>query len=147
VRVGRVMKKDYDMLQEKIRTLTLPEIEVWENKYSDKSYKVSFSTDEFTCVCPKTGLPDFARIEIDYFPDVLCVELKSFKEYMMAFRDVGIFHEHVVNRMLDDLVRACSPRSMQIRGIFRTRGGITTTVETEYRPGKGSSKNAGKRDK
>ena len=126
--------KDYNLLQEGIRSMELPAIESWENKYSDKHYKVNFDTDEFTCVCPKTGLPDFARLEIEYCPDALCIELKSFKEYMMAFRDVGIFHEHVVSRMLDDLVIACSPRSMKIRGVFRTRGGITTTVEAEYNP-------------
>jgi 7-cyano-7-deazaguanine reductase len=130
-----VKKKNYDLLQENIRSMDLPAIESWENKYSDRHYKVSFDTDEFTCVCPKTGLPDFARVEIEYFPDTQCIELKSFKEYMMAYRDVGIFHEHVVNRMLEDLVKACSPRSMKIRGIFRTRGGITTTVEAEHNPG------------
>ncbi|HPN72608.1 MAG TPA: preQ(1) synthase [Candidatus Omnitrophota bacterium] len=131
---GTVKKKSYDLLQEKIRSMKLPEIETWTNKYSDRDYKVSFSTEEFTCVCPKTGLPDFARIEIEYFPDKFCVELKSFKEYMMAYRDVGIFHEHVVNRMLTDLVKACSPRGMKIRGEFGTRGGITTAVEAVYDP-------------
>lgn len=128
-------KKDYNLLQENVRSMKLPEIELWENKYSDRHYKVSFDTDEFTCVCPKTGLPDFARLEIEYSPDTFCVELKSFKEYMMAYRDVGIFHEHVVNRILEDLVKACSPRYMKVRGVFKTRGGITTTVEAEYKPG------------
>jgi len=133
IKAGDMKKKDYNLLQENVRSIELPSIESWENKYSDKNYKVSFDTDEFTCVCPKTALPDFARIEIEYFPDTLCIELKSFKEYMMAYRDVGIFHEHVINRMLDDIVKACSPRSMKIKGIFRIRGGITTTVEAEYK--------------
>ncbi|MFA6637052.1 MAG: preQ(1) synthase [Candidatus Omnitrophota bacterium] len=132
------MGKDYDLLQENIRKAELPVIDTWENKYSDKNYKVSFDTDEFTCVCPKTGLPDFARIEIEYFPDRLCIELKSFKEYMVSYRDLGIFHEHAVNRMLEDLVRTCSPRYMKVRGMFKTRGGITTHVEAEYSPERAS---------
>ena len=124
--------KTYEGLQENVRELKLPEIEVWENKYGDKEYVVRFDTAEFTCICPKTGLPDFAHMYIEYSPREKCVELKSFKEYMTAYRSVGIFHEHVVNRMLEDLVRACSPRSMKIKGIFNTRGGITTTVEAEW---------------
>jgi 7-cyano-7-deazaguanine reductase len=140
---GQVKRKNYDLLQENVRSMTLPEIGSWANKYSDKNYKISFDTDEFTCVCPKTGLPDFARIEVEYFPDGLCIELKSFKEYLMAYRDVGIFHEHVINRMLEDLAGACSPRMMKIKGVFRTRGGITTTVEAEYKAGQKRGRKAG----
>ena len=125
--------KTYEGLQENVRELKLPAIDVWENKYSDKEYVVRFDTSEFTCICPKTGLPDFAHIYIEYSPREKCVELKSFKEYMTAYRNVGIFHEHVVNRMIEDLVKACSPRSMRVKGIFNTRGGITTTVEAEWR--------------
>jgi 7-cyano-7-deazaguanine reductase len=106
---------------------------VWENKYADKDYVVRFDTPEFTCICPKTGLPDFAHIYIEYSPDAGCIELKSFKEYLMAYRNIGIFHEHAVNRMLEDLVKACSPKWMKVKGEFNTRGGITTTVEAEYR--------------
>ena len=123
----------YQGLQENVRELSLPGIELWENKYPDKEYVVSFETKEFTCVCPKTGLPDFAELYIEYSPDKYCLELKSFKEYLLAFRGIGIFHEHVVNRMLDDLAKSCKPRWMKLKGVFNTRGGITTTVEAEYR--------------
>lgn len=128
------MKKEklYEGLQEDIRDLKLPSIEVWENKYPDKEYTVRFDTPEFTCICPKTGLPDFAHIYIEYSPDKWCIELKSFKEYLMAFRSLGIFHEHVVSRMLEDLTRSCKPRWMKVKGIFNIRGGISTTVEAEY---------------
>ncbi len=125
-------KTDYQGLQEEVRFLKLPEIDVWENKYHDKAYVVRFDTDEFTCICPKTGLPDFAHIFIEYSPRNSCIELKSFKEYLVSYRDLGIFHEHVVNRMLEDLVKASNPRWMKIKGVFNVRGGITTTVEAEY---------------
>ena len=128
--------RKYQGLQENVREISFPEIEVWENKYPDKEYVVSFETKEFSCVCPKTGLPDFAQLFVEYRPDKYCLELKSFKEYLLAYRDLGIFHEHVVNRMLEDLSRVCSPRSMKIKGVFNLRGGITTTVEAEYMPDK-----------
>ena len=128
-------KKTYKGLQENIRKIKFPKIDVWENKYQDKKYIVKFDTAEFTCICPKTGLPDFANIVIEYSPAKFCIELKSFKEYMTAYRDCGIFHEHVVNRILDDLVHSCNPYWMKIRGIFNVRGGITTTVETEFKLG------------
>lgn len=123
----------YRGLQENVRDLVLPGIDVWENKYPDREYAVKFETSEFTCICPKTGLPDFARIYVEYCPAADCIELKSFKEYMTAYRNLGIFHENVINRMLTDLVKACSPRWMRIKGEFNTRGGITTTVESEWR--------------
>jgi len=122
----------YDGLQKDIRNLKLPKIEVWENKYRDKGYAVHLETGEFTCICPKTGLPDFAMIYIDYQPDKSCVELKSFKLYLHAFRDIGIFHEHAANRILDDFVKASLPRYAKIRAEFNLRGGIKTTVEREY---------------
>jgi 7-cyano-7-deazaguanine reductase len=125
-------KKTYEGLQENVRKLKLPKIDIWKNKYSDKDYVITFETSEFTCICPKTGLPDFAQIFIEYSPNDRCIELKSFKEYIVAYRDVGVFHEHVVNRMLEDLVRVSVPKYMKVRGIFNTRGGITTTVEAEY---------------
>jgi len=128
------MKKKnlYSGLQGGIRDIELPKIDVWENEYCDKTYAVSFDTTEFTCICPKTGLPDFAHIFIEYSPGKNCIELKSFKEYLTAYRSLGIFHEHVVNRILDDLVKTCRPRWMKVRGIFNIRGGITTTVEAEF---------------
>jgi len=126
-------KNTYEGLQEDVRGLKLPHIEVWQNKYPDKDYLVCFDTPEFTCICPKTGLPDFAHLYIEYNPGDRCIELKSFKEYLMAFRTLGIFHEHVVNRILADLVGSCKPRAMKVKGIFNIRGGIKTTVEAEYR--------------
>jgi len=127
------MKKNtYEGLQENVKDLKFGDIDVWENKYPEKDYVVRLKTREFTCICPKTGLPDFAQIYIEYSPSKLCIELKSFKEYLTSYRDIGIFHEHAVNRMLDDLVRSCAPRRMRVRGIFNVRGGITTSVEAEY---------------
>lgn len=125
-------KKKYEALQENIRGLRFSKIDVWENKYQDKKYVVKFDTTEFTCICPKTGLPDYAHIFIEYSPHKWCVELKSFKEYITSYRNIGIFHEHVVNRVIDDLASACRPRWMKVKGVFNARGGITTTVEAEY---------------
>ncbi len=115
-----------------IKALKTPKIETWENQYSDKSYTVTLESQEFTCVCPKTGLPDFASITIQYKPDELCIELKSFKMYLLFYRDIGIFHEHVINKILDDFIASCKPRWVYIKGIFNNRGGIVTTVEREY---------------
>ena len=112
--------------------MKFPKIGVWKNKYQDKEYTVRFDTSEFNCICPKTGLPDFAHLFIEYSPDRNCVELKSFKEYIVAYRNIGMFHEHVVNRFLEDLVKSCKPRWMKVKGVFNMRGGITTTVEAEY---------------
>jgi 7-cyano-7-deazaguanine reductase len=129
------MKKQssYEGLQKNVRTLKTPEIEVWENQYPDKLYTISLDIPEFTCICPKTGLPDFADIKIEYCPGKFCIELKSFKMYTVFFRDIGIFHEHLINRMLADFVRAAKPRRAKIIGIFNPRGGITTTVTSEYK--------------
>ena len=126
------ISKDYDELQNKVRELKFPEIEVWENKYQDKEYTITSETDEFTCVCPKTGLPDFACIIIEYSPNKYCIELKSFKEYLLAYRDVGIFHEHVVNKILEDFTKVVKPKWAKVKGMFNSRGGIITQVETEY---------------
>ena len=125
-------KRSYRGLQESVRKLKTPKINVWQNKYKDKNYVVKIETSEFTCICPKTGLPDFATIYIEYNPDKACVELKSFKGYLFSFRNIGIFHEHVTNRVLEDLVRACRPKWARIRAEFNIRGGIKTTVESEY---------------
>jgi 7-cyano-7-deazaguanine reductase len=128
------MKKSaYEWLQSGVRGLKTPAIEVWENQYPDKDYIVRLDIPEFTCICPKTGLPDFANILIEYSPDKYCIELKSFKLYTISYRNVGIFHEHVINRILDDFVRAARPKWAKINGVFNPRGGITTTVTSEYR--------------
>lgn len=109
----------------------LPELETWTSQYAD-DYEVTITIPEFTSICPKTGLPDFATIVVTYVPDERCVELKSFKEYLTAFRSLGIFNENVVNRVLADLVRATHPRRMTVRGVFTPRGGIQTTVEARW---------------
>jgi 7-cyano-7-deazaguanine reductase len=93
---------------------------------------VHLEIPEFTCICPKTGLPDFAFIKIDYRPHRVCLELKSLKMYTIFYRNVGIFHEHLVNKLLDDCVAACKPRWMKISVLMNPRGGITTSVEAEY---------------
>jgi len=129
------MKKPstYEGLQKNIRKLKTPQIEVWENQYPDKEYAITLEIPEFTCICPKTGLPDFACLRIEYQPDRFCVELKSFKMYTIFYRDVGIFHEHLTNKILDDFVRACDPHRAKITSVFNPRGGITTSVTREYR--------------
>ena len=114
----------YDGLQSDIREMKTPAIETWKNEYSDKDYTIEVTTPEFTAICPKTGLPDFGTIQITYTPDEQCVELKSLKEYLLFYRDVGIFHEHVVNKILADFVTACDPRKLEIVGDFHIRGGI-----------------------
>jgi len=123
----------YEGLQEDVKRLKTPALEVWRNQYPDRDYVVKIDIPEFTCLCPKTGLPDFANITIRYVPDKWCVELKSLKYYEVSFRDVGIFNEHVINRILDDFVKACRPRRAEIVGEFNARGGIKTTVNAEYK--------------
>lgn len=125
-------KSDYDGLQKKIRNLKTPKIEVWKNQYPDKKYMINLTISEFTCICPKTGLPDFATIYVNYNPKEWCIELKSFKLYLIWYRDVGIFHEHVVNKILEDFVRACQPSFCEVIGEFNTRGGIQTKVQASY---------------
>ena len=125
-------KKTYQGLQGRIRNLKTPKIDTWKNQYSDRDYTVDLSTEEFTCICPKTGLPDFATIRIQYNPDKTCIELKSFKYYLIFYRNVGIFHEHLANKVLDDIVKACKPRWLKVEIIMKTRGGIDTTVMVQY---------------
>jgi 7-cyano-7-deazaguanine reductase len=130
----------YEGLQEDVRQIKSPEIEVWRNQYPDKRYSVCLEIPEFTCICPKTGLPDFALIRIEYEPDKYCVELKSLKYYINFYRHIGIFHEHAINKILDDFVAACFPRRVKIVGEFNPRGGIKTTVIAEYKRKKGRQK-------
>jgi len=127
------VKSSYEGRQESIRNLKTPAIGIWKNKYPDKEYSILLDVPEFTCICPKTGLPDFANIKIEYSPDKHCIELKSFKLYTIFYRNIGVFHEHVINKILDDFVSASDPRWAKITGAFNPRGGITTTVTSEYR--------------
>ena len=123
----------YEGLQENVRELALPELETWENQYADRDYTIRIEIPEFTCVCPKTGLPDFARLTVEYVPDRLCLELKALKLYFWSYRDQGAFHEAVTNRILDDLADACSPRYMRVTAEFNVRGGLYTNVVAERR--------------
>jgi len=122
----------YENLQDDVRKIELPEIEVWTNQYPEKTYTIDMTIPEFTCICPKTGLPDFADIRIKYSPNTDCLELKSLKMYIIAYRNVGIFHEHLTNRILDDLVKTCKPKWMRVEAEMNPRGGVYTTVSAEY---------------
>ncbi len=117
----------------------LPSIDTWENQYP--GYVIEIQTPEFTSVCPKTGLPDHGEITIQYVPDGLCLELKSLKMYMIAYRNVGIFQENAVNRILRDVVKACDPVEATVVGEFTPRGGVFTKITAAYeRGGKGRNK-------
>jgi 7-cyano-7-deazaguanine reductase len=109
------------------------ELETFSNPHPDRDYTIRIRIPEFTCLCPKTGQPDFATLTLEYVPDLLCVELKSLKLYIWSFRDEGAFHEEVTNRILNDLVDACEPRFMRLRAEFNVRGGIYTDVVVESR--------------
>lgn len=107
-----------------------PEIETWPNQF--RGYEIVIDIPEFTSVCPKTGLPDFGALKIRYMPDKECLELKSLKEYLFVYRNLGIFQENVVNRVLDDVVRAARPVWAIVTGDFRPRGGIGTVIEARF---------------
>ena len=108
-------------------------LETFPNPCPERDYEITMECPEFTCVCPRTGQPDFATIRIRYVPAERCVELKSLKLYLWSYRHEGTFHEAVTNRILDDLVQALQPRSMTVAGDFNVRGGIHTTVHAEYK--------------
>jgi len=114
----------------------MDKIEVFENKFPKRDYQITHVNQEFTSVCPKTGLPDFGVITINYIPDKLCLELKALKYYFLAFRNEGIFYEAVTNQILEDLVAACQPRYMEVIGAFSTRGGIKSTIKAIHDPHK-----------
>jgi 7-cyano-7-deazaguanine reductase len=107
-------------------------IETFPNPRPDREYDIDIRCPEFTSMCPKTGLPDFGEIRIEYVPDQTCIELKALKYYLVEFRNKGIFYEAVTNQILDDLVAVCAPRRMTVVGDFSARGGITTTVTATY---------------
>lgn len=107
-------------------------LDTFPNPQPGRDYEIEFVCPEFTCVCPKTGQPDFATIHIDYVPDQFCVELKSLKLYLWSFRNVGAFHEKVTNDIFSDLVELLQPRQLTIRGEFQVRGGITTSVTCHH---------------
>jgi len=109
----------------------LPEIETWSNQFREP-YEIEIAMPEFTSVCPKTGLPDFGKIVLRYVPDRLCIELKSYKMYLLAYRNLGIFQENVVNRVLRDVVRAARPVFATVIGDFSPRGGLGATVTATW---------------
>jgi 7-cyano-7-deazaguanine reductase len=108
-------------------------LEFFPNPNPSRDYAIRMRIPEFTCLCPKTGQPDFAVLDLEYIPEALCVELKSLKLYIWSYRDVGAFHEAVTNTILDDLVRGMSPRFARLTAAFNVRGGIDTTVVAEHR--------------
>jgi 7-cyano-7-deazaguanine reductase len=109
------------------------DLETFTNPHPDRDYTIRIRTPEFTCLCPKTGQPDFAILHLEYVPDQACIELKSWKLYVWSFRDEGAFHEDITNRILNELVTACQPRFMRLRAEFNVRGGVYTDVVAEYR--------------
>lgn len=108
-------------------------LEVFLNPNPERDYHIKIDSPEFTCLCPKTGQPDFAEIKLDYIPDEWCVELKSLKLYYWSFRDEGHFHEKVTNMIASDLVDVMHPRYLKVTAIFNVRGGVYTTIEVEHR--------------
>jgi len=109
-------------------------LETCPNPEIARDYTIAIKIPEFTCVCPKTGQPDFATLKLEYVPDKACIELKSLKLYVWSYRDVGAFHEAVANQIVDDLVAALAPRFLRLSARFNVRGGIYTTIVVEHRP-------------
>ncbi len=108
------------------------ELEIFDNPSPERDYTIRIRLPEFTCLCPKTGQPDFATLHLEYVPESSCIELKALKMYIWSFRDEGTFHEAVTNEILSDLVAACQPRFMRLRAEFNVRGGVYTTVVAEH---------------
>jgi len=113
--------------------MSLAPLDTFAYKYKGKEIKISFTCPEFTAICPFSDFPDFATIKIEYVPNELCIELKSLKLYINSFRSAKIFHEHVINRILDDFVAACDPMALDIEGDFNIRGNIKTVIRASYR--------------
>ena len=116
----------------------LPAIETWPNQYPD--YEITVEIPEYNAICPKTGLPDFGTLTIEYMPRKSCVELKALKMYLLAYRSLGIFYENAVNKILEDIVEAIRPEWCVIRGEFTSRGGLNTTVEARWPRPKGNAR-------
>jgi len=129
--IGLIYRESYG---DAMSTAPSKELDTFPNPKTARDYTIRIETPEFTCLCPKTGQPDFAHLELEYVPDELCVELKSWKLYLWSYRDEGAFHEAVTNRILDDLDKALSPRFARLTATFNVRGGVYTSVEAEYWP-------------
>ena len=115
-----------------VKSPSYKDLEIVDNHYTNRDYLIKVSIPEFSCVCPRTGMPDYAVIDIHYIPDKYIVELKSLKLYMVGFRSLGIFHEHVTNKIMDDFKKASNPRRVEVWGRFNPRGGISTVVESRW---------------
>lgn len=115
-----------------LETIDVEVLDTFPYEYPGRDLTINIDTDEFTAVCPFSGLPDFAVIKINYIPDKLCIELRSLKYYLMSYRNVGIYQEHAVNRILEDLVASCKPKWMQVIADYKIRGGVHTVTSVEY---------------
>jgi 7-cyano-7-deazaguanine reductase len=124
------LDRRYDV--QDISTIDVTVLETFPYEYSGKDITMNIETDEFTSVCPWSGLPDFATISIEYIPAKVCIELRSLKYYLLSYRNVGIYQEHLVNRILDDLVRCARPVWMKVTADYRIRGGVHTVASREY---------------
>ena len=114
------------------KEIKLPSIDVWENQYPQNDYTIKIVYPEFTSVCPKTGLPDFGTITIEYIPDKYCLELKSLKYYFLAYRNLGIFMENAVNKILQDIIKFAKPKKCTVIGDFTPRGGLKSIITANY---------------
>ena len=125
------LDRRYDV--QDVSSIDLDALETFPYEYAGKDITINIDTDEFTAVCPWSGLPDFATIKIEYIPDKVIIELRSLKYYLLSYRNVGIYQEHAVNRILDDLVRSANPQWMRVIADYKVRGGIHTVASREFR--------------
>jgi 7-cyano-7-deazaguanine reductase len=132
--MAEALDRRYDV--QDVSTVDVDVLETFPYEYAGKDIVITIDTDEFTAVCPWSGLPDFATIQVDYIPGKVCIELRSLKYYLLSYRNVGIYQEHAVNRILDDLVKCSKPKWMKVTADYRVRGGIHTVASREYRRGK-----------
>lgn len=123
----------HNLVRKQMSSEAIKSLETFENPSPERDYTIKIDVPEFTCLCPKTGQPDFAVLELEYVPDQLCVELKALKLYVCTYRDQGGFHEAITNKILNDLVEVTSPRFMRLTANFNVRGGIYTTVIAEHK--------------
>lgn len=128
--MAKALDKRYDV--QPLSSIDTGVLETFPYEYAGKDITVNIETDEFTAVCPWSGLPDFAKIRVDYIPSRVCIELRSFKYYLLSYRNVGIYQEHAVNRILDDLVRCSSPKWMKVTADYSVRGGVHTVASRDY---------------
>jgi 7-cyano-7-deazaguanine reductase len=130
--LGQSNQKGLDIRSTPREEMKLYPLDTFPYEFPGSEIKINFEIPEFTCICPFSDFPDFATIRVEYVPNVRCIELKSLKLYINSFRDVKIFHEHAINVILEDLVQACDPLSVEIEGDFNVRGNIKTTVRAKY---------------